>query len=58
MLWKRLYKDNIWANNVDELAGLSSDMSLLRSFCDLAMRIGFHLCVHSFRFEQRSQEND
>jgi 23S rRNA (adenine2503-C2)-methyltransferase len=52
MLWKRLYKDNIWANNVDELEGLSSDMSLLRSFCDLAMRIGFHLCVHSFRFDK------
>lgn len=42
MLWKRLYKDNIWANNVDELEGLSFNMFLLRRFCDLAMRIGIH----------------
>lgn len=26
MLWKRLYKDNIWAHDVDELEGLSTDM--------------------------------
>lgn len=32
MLWKRLYKDNIWANDVDELEGLSSDISFFKKF--------------------------
>ncbi|CAL9238094.1 unnamed protein product [Arabidopsis halleri] len=31
MLWKRLYKDNIWANNVDELEGLNKDLKRMIS---------------------------
>ncbi|CAD5315895.1 unnamed protein product [Arabidopsis thaliana] len=31
MLWMRLYKDNIWANNVDELAGLNKDLKRMIS---------------------------
>ncbi|CAN8241015.1 unnamed protein product [Cochlearia groenlandica] len=31
MLWKRLYKDNIWANDVDELEGLNKDLKKMIS---------------------------
>ncbi|XP_023643490.1 uncharacterized protein LOC17894108 [Capsella rubella] len=31
MLWKRLYKDNIWANDVDELEGLNKDLKRMIS---------------------------
>ncbi|CAA7018335.1 unnamed protein product [Microthlaspi erraticum] len=31
MLWKRLYKDDIWANDVDELEGLNKDFKRMIS---------------------------
>lgn len=47
MLWKRLYKDNIWANDVDELEGLSSDISFFKKFviqqCGLVLSYVFIL---------------
>lgn len=56
MLWKRLYKDNIWAQDADQLQGF---VSLLLWFCVLsnAGLIPVY-ALHSCRPEQRFQEND
>lgn len=58
MLWKRLYKDNIWAENPDQLQGfcrLLLCLSLLRWFCVVSAML---IHSHSYRPEQRFQEND